>query len=106
MTAAEPLRDVVAAQLSFLTAPGHVLNTDSDRNTYIRYAADVRSAKFRKRVVAKCLDRQNPVRGGLSAMISAGAPGAGKSTALRARAPDLDGYRILDADIVKDALLE
>lgn len=32
--------------------------------------------------------------------------GSGKSSLLRARIPDLDGYRVIDADIIKDYLIE
>jgi hypothetical protein len=43
---------------------------------------------------------------GRSAIITAGPPGVGKSTALHALVVDLDTYRVLDADIVKEYLIE
>ncbi|GAA4470743.1 hypothetical protein GCM10023094_00280 [Rhodococcus olei] len=106
MTDEDRLRGAVAAQLIAMSAPGHPLHTDADHNTNTLYAGDVHRFAFRKRVVAEYLDRQSPVRGGRSAVVSAGAPGAGKSTALREHAADLTGFRILDPDIVKDYLIE
>jgi hypothetical protein len=48
----------------------------------------------------------SPIEGGhCAAIISAGPPGAGKSTALRERHLVDTSYRYLDADIVKDELL-
>lgn len=48
-----------------------------------------------------------PPRDGYSAVVTAGAPGAGKSTALTYfRGDDLTGFRVLDPDIVKDHLIE
>ncbi len=43
---------------------------------------------------------------GRSAIVTAGPPAAGKSTALHAEIVGLDTYRILDADIVKEYLIE
>ncbi|PQM45002.1 hypothetical protein C1Y40_04841 [Mycobacterium talmoniae] len=59
-----------------------------------------------KRIVDRYLARDNPRRDGLSAIITAGAPGSGKSSMLRARVADLDDYRIVDADVIKDDLIE
>lgn len=106
MTDADQLRGVVAAQLIAMSAPGQPLNTDFDRNTNVLYASDIGRFAFRKRVVADYLDRETPVRGGRTAIVSAGAPGVGKSTALREHVPHLTDYRILDPDIIKDDLIE
>lgn len=50
---------------------------------------------------------KTPPRDGYSAVVTAGAPGAGKSTALtHFRGDDLTGFRVLDSDIVKHQLIE
>jgi dephospho-CoA kinase len=59
-----------------------------------------------KRIVDRYLARENPRRDGLSAIITAGAPGSGKSSMLRAVVADLADYRVIDADIIKDYLIE
>ena len=68
--------------------------------------ADVERAAFRKRVVDEYLGLSNPRRDGRSAIITAGAPGAGKSGLLAEQVPDLAEYRVLDADIVKEYLIK
>lgn len=47
-----------------------------------------------------------PSHGEHAAIVTAGAPGAGKSTALRECGADLVGFQVLDPDIVKDYLIE
>lgn len=106
MTDDHQLRRAVAAQLIAMSAPGNPLHTDADHNTSIRYAGDTRRFAFRKRVVGEYLDRQTPERGGFCGVVTAGAPGAGKSTALGEYGADLAGFRFLDPDIVKDYLIE
>ncbi|MEU5841465.1 zeta toxin family protein [Rhodococcus sp. NPDC047139] len=100
------LRDAVAAQLADLSAPDAPLNTDSRRNTTQLYATSVRRRVFRKTVIDRYLDSAPmPPREGCSALITAGPPGAGKSTLLSQQIADLQDYRRLDADEVKDHLL-
>lgn len=106
MTDDHQLRGAVAAQLIAMSAPGNLLHTNADHNTDIRYTGEITRSKFRKRVIGEYLDRQTPSRGGYSAIVTAGAPGAGKSTALREYGADLAGFRVLDPDIVKDYLIE
>lgn len=52
------------------------------------------------------LSQGNPRCDGLSAIVSAGPPGAGKSTAIRSIVADLSDYRVIDADAIKDDLIE
>ena len=81
----------VAAQLNAMSTPGTLLHTNADHNTDIRYTGEITHSKFRKRVIGKYLDRQTPSRGGYSAIVTAGAPGAGKSTAYLCPV-DVDGF--------------
>lgn len=106
MTGAGGLRDSVAAQLTGLSAPGQPLHANSDRRTEVLYAGDSARASFHRDVIADYLSRASPLQDGRSAIITAGPPGVGKSTALYAEVGDLDTYRVLDADIVKEYLVE
>ncbi|MEE3755288.1 zeta toxin family protein [Mycobacterium intracellulare] len=101
------LRDAVAAQLARLTAVGGPLATDSPRATHRVFEDDPRRAQVRKRIVADYLaGTGSPVRDGASAVITAGAAGAGKSTAVNAvLGASAADYRRLDADLAKDFLL-
>lgn len=90
-----------------MSVPGGRLHTDASDNSSVLYAGEIERFAFRKRVIADYLDRENPPRDGYSAVVTAGAPGAGKTTALhRFRGDDLAGFRVLDPDIVKDHLIE
>nr|WP_234901588.1 zeta toxin family protein [Mycolicibacterium fluoranthenivorans] len=51
------------------------------------------------------MERADPRRDGRSAIITAGPPGSGKSTAVRARVVNIGEYRVIDADEIKDALV-
>ena len=101
-----PFRDPraqVAAQLTALSAPGAPLHRDSDHSTARLYRrGDLGRARFQRDTIAWYLSQANPRLGGRTAIVTAGPPGAGKSALLRARIADLDEYRIIDADIVKD----
>lgn len=106
MTDSDSLRGEVAAQLVALSAAGQPLNTDAAICTAKRYAGDASRFAVRKHLIGRYLERQTPRRDGRSAIITAGAPGAGKTRMLHTQVCDLDDYRILDADIVKDYLIE
>lgn len=100
------LRDAVATQLTDMSAPGGPLNTDAPHNTWRRYAASMPRLTFRRNVIDRYLEAtETPLREGRSALITAGPPGAGKSTLLTQTIADLEGYRRLDADLVKDYLI-
>ena len=100
------LRDAIAAELARLTAPGGPASTDSVRATHRVFADDPQRAIVRKRVIADYLDRSGTPSQGTAAIITAGVPGAGKSSAvdmvLGDAAPE---FRRLDADLIKDDLL-
>jgi hypothetical protein len=104
--AGEPLRDIVSRQLVHLGQHGQPLHPDSGRSTLDLYANDRRRDRTLQEVIEWYLDLAEPDRDGhCAAIISAGPPGAGKSTALRERRLVDGSYRYLDADIVKDELL-
>ena len=102
----DSLRAKVAKQLTTRSAAGGPLHWDAAECTERRYATDISRAALHKRLVDRYLARENPRRDGRSAIITAGAPGSGKSAMLRARVADLDDYRVIDADIIKDYLIE
>lgn len=101
------LRDVVAAELTSLTAGGAVAALGSARSTARLYAADPHRAAVHHAIIERYLeDTGDPVCDGQSIVVTAGVPGAGKSTAIATQVPDRDSYRELDADLVKDYLLQ
>jgi len=101
------LRAQVAAQLTDLSAPGSPLHRDSDHSTARLYPrGDLARARFQKDTIDWYLSQANPRLGGRTAIVSAGPPGAGKSALLKARIADLDEYRVIDADIIKDHIIE
>ncbi|MDV7243446.1 MULTISPECIES: hypothetical protein [Rhodococcus] len=102
----EPLRDIVSRQLVHLGQHGRPLHPNSGRSTLDLYADDRRRDRTLHEVIEWYLDLAEPDRDGrCAAIISAGPPGAGKSTALRERHLVDTSSRYLDADIVKDELL-
>ncbi|MGV0644035.1 zeta toxin family protein [Mycolicibacterium sp. XJ2546] len=100
------VRAQVARQLASKSAPGGPLHREAPGCTAFRYATDAGRPKLRKRLIERYLARANPRLDGRSAIITAGAPGAGKSSILRALLADLDEYRVIDADDLKDDLIE
>ncbi|MBA4023869.1 MAG: zeta toxin protein [Gordonia sp.] len=101
------LRDVVAAELTSLTAGGAVAAVGSARSTARLYAADPHRAAVHRAIIERYLqDTGDPDCDGQSIVVTAGVPGAGKSTAIASQVLDRESYRELDADIVKDYLLE
>lgn len=96
MTGSGGLCGAVAAQLTDLSAPGQPLHANCDRRTAVLYAGDTDRASLHKDVIAKYLSRASPMQDGRSAIVTAGPPAAGKSTALHAEIVGLDTYRILD----------
>lgn len=106
INAHDQLRDKVAEQLAVMSQPNGELHTKSRRSTNTLYVAAPARRAFRKKVIASYLDLEpEPPREGRSAVLTAGPPGAGKSTLLQAHA-ELQGYRRLDSDVVKDLLIE
>lgn len=104
--ARDNLRAEVAEQLTLRSAAGGPLHRDSAECTEYRYATDVSRARLRKRLIERYLERENPGRDSRSAIVTAGAPGSGKTSMLHTVVPDLSDYRVVDADIIKDYLIE
>jgi len=100
------VRTQVARQLASKSAPGGPLHREAAGCTDRRYAADVHRAKVRKRIIERYLAQANPRIDGCSAIVTAGAPGAGKTSILEALVVDLAEYRRIDADEIKDYLIE
>ncbi|KAF0957719.1 zeta toxin family protein [Rhodococcus sp. T7] len=100
------LRDAVSRQLVHLGGRGQPLHVNSGLSTLDLYEGDRRRDRTLAEVIEWYLALAEPDRDGqCAAIISAGPPGAGKSTALRERHLVDGSYRYLDADIVKDELL-
>lgn len=100
------LRAQVATRLTDLSVPGAPLHRDSDQSTVRLYPrGDIGRARFQKDTIDWYLSQGNPRLGGRTAIVTAGPPGAGKSALVKARIADLDEYRIIDADIIKDHLV-
>jgi predicted kinase len=95
----------VAAELNALSATGGELDTNAAHCTDTRYASDPGRRRFRKQIVKKYLALHSPLVGRL-AIVTAGPPGSGKTTLLSSQVPTLMDYRILDADIIKDDLID
>jgi hypothetical protein len=95
----------VAAQLNTLSNKGGALNTDAAHCTNTMYASDIARRRFRKKIVKKYLALSSPHVGRL-AIVTAGPPGSGKTTLLHTQVSTLMHYRILDADVVKDDLID
>lgn len=108
MSTSPDLRADVADQLTKLSARGASLHPDSSEATENRYLInDAGRRRFHNTTIDWYLGLQDDPRSdGRTAVISAGPPGAGKSTALRQLIPDLDEFRIIDADIIKDHIIK
>ena len=105
------LRDRIAGQLDeLLSGP---LASNGERATALlarhlsRGAPTPARRRFWDEIEDRYLVRQSSVaRDGRAALLTAGAPGAGKSTAVQRLGLVDEGWRHLDADIVKDYLIQ
>lgn len=104
---ADHRRAAVAAQLDALCGTGEVLDVDGPRSTRNLYADDATRRHTRARIIARYRDEQQHIACDRQffAIATAGPPGAGKSTAIEAKGLAGRGWRVLDADRVKDRLI-
>lgn len=100
-------RTEVAERLESMAKPGGLLYSVGRRATSVIYRNDPLRDLVLEEIQNEYLARQATVtNGGRCAVVTAGPPGAGKSTLVRAAADDLGaGFRIIDPDIIKDMLL-
>jgi len=110
---ADDLRARVAAELTDLLAYDGPLSPSGSRSTMMAPQnfrhGDVTPARreLRQELRGRYLARQpNVVMEGEAALLTAGVPGAGKSRAVERLGVVDEGWRRLDADVVKDYLLE
>ncbi len=108
MPTSPDLRAAVAGQLAKRSGSGEPLHPDSDESTDHRYLInDAARRRFHSATMDWYLGLQDDPRSdGRTAVVSAGPPGAGKTYALRHVIPDLDEFRIIDADIIKDHIIK
>lgn len=100
-------RERTEQRLIELSNPSGPLARDSPRATAKLYEADSDRTKFHKEFVERYIsDTADAGKDGLAAIVTAGPPGSGKSTTIDELEEDLSGYRRLDADKIKDILLE
>lgn len=110
---ADDLRETVAAELTELLAYDGPLSPTGRRSTVMQpqnfQRADLTPARrelwrdLRGRYLAR---QPNVAREGRAALLTAGVPGAGKSRAVDQLGVVDDGWRRLDADVVKNYLIE
>ena len=93
-------------ELIRLSQPGSLLNKDSSRSTAVFYdARDKLRRKFHTELIESYTsDAADLGKDGSAALITAGPPGAGKSTEVKKLG--LTGYRVIDPDVIKEQLLE
>lgn len=109
----DELRSRVAGQLDYEFSPTGPLAANGPRAS-IRIAANYRRAErttARDRLWSQMTDRYlarqpDVAREGRAALLTAGVPGAGKSRAVDQLGDVDEGWRRLDADVVKDYLIE
>ena len=110
---ADDLRGRVAAELTELLAYDGPLSPSGARSTVMapqnfrRGAVTPARRELWQKLRGRYLARQaNVVREGRAALLTAGVPGAGKSRAIDQLGVVDEGWRRLDADVVKDYLIE
>ncbi|MFD6677627.1 zeta toxin family protein [Rhodococcus zopfii] len=94
------------ALLDSWCAPGGVLDAGGNRASFRLYEGD-RGRRHTKTAIADAyLAEQDGIeRGGRCSIVTAGVPGAGKSTAIETHGLAGKGWRVLDADRIKDHLI-
>ena len=94
------------AVLDSWCAPGGVLDAGGGRASFRLYADDPRRRRTKIAIRDAYLAEQTGIdRDGRCAIVIAGVLGAGKSTAIETRGLAGKGWRVLDADRIKDHLI-
>ena len=95
-------------RLNELTAPNGLITPSSPSATVKIYKPyDRARRKFRQEIIDSYMsDSADVGKDGLAAIVTAGPPGAGKSTKIEHLDESISGYRRLDADKIKDVLLD
>lgn len=90
-----------------MCAAGGPLDKDGATATFRLYSRDPRRRRTVDAIIDSYLADQNDVVAGgqFCAIATAGVPGAGKSTSIRKNSLAGEGWRVLDADRVKDHLI-
>ena len=104
----EEIREAVEAELNALTLSDGELGKNSPRSTSALYGpTDFSRRRFQAEVIEQYLDLSPDVGhdGLATAVITAGPPGAGKSTLVETRGYAGAGWRVIDADRIKEILL-
>lgn len=104
----EPTLRRVEAELNALTATGAELHRNSALATYLPGAAiSTERMRFQRRLLDELFDEGRGDIGtdGLAALVTAGPPGAGKSTLVKNLNLAGEGWRVIDADDIKLRLL-
>lgn len=104
----DPFKGPTERRLIDLTSDGSLGGRGSKFETCTYYSkTDHGRRRFQTEVLDLYMsDGASVGKDGLAAILTAGPPGAGKSTSLAGLGEDLTGYRRLDADLIKDHLLE
>lgn len=105
MTSAVRLR--VAEELERLNAPGDLLHVASPRSTWSMYGDAVERLRVWETVIEEFLSEQSGVTvNGAFFVVTAGPPGAGKTTAVGTLGDDFAHCRRVDPDRIKEMLIQ
>lgn len=100
-------REGIELLLNELTRPRAPLGKDSPHATVNIYPLTDRTRRrFRSDLIEQCIGQLEDVEhGGRAAIVTAGPPGAGKTTEIGSLGLVDGGWRVIDADVIKDLLL-
>jgi adenylate kinase family enzyme len=101
------IRYRVAEELEKLNSPGDILHVASARSTWSMYGDTVERLRVWEMLIEQFLSEQSDVAAdGELFVVTAGPPGAGKSTAVDALGPEYARCRRIDPDRVKELLIQ
>lgn len=102
------MRKLVEEELNELTAPGSLLGKNSARaTTHIYPPSDLGRIRFHNNLVEDYIAGLPKSNGdGRAVVITAGPPGAGKSTEIERLGFAKEGWKVIDSDVIKTRLLQ